>query len=72
MQSDIHSGANLTGEILVSRDAFRGLYRAYFDKAEAKRRWKLHEDIPWEAVKRRSVEPELVDVLEAFYATEPK
>ncbi len=49
---------------------FRRLYREFFDKAETKRRWNVTEDIPWDEVKFRAVDEDLVDILEAFYATE--
>jgi len=49
---------------------FRSLYRRFFDKAESKRRWDVTEDIPWDQVKFRAIDEDLVDILEAFYATE--
>jgi acyl-[acyl-carrier-protein] desaturase len=50
--------------------AFRDLGREFFDHAEQKRRWNVTTDIPWGEVKRRAVDDELVDILEAFYCTE--
>jgi acyl-[acyl-carrier-protein] desaturase len=50
--------------------AFRRLQRSFFDTAETKRRWNIDESIPWETVKYRAVATDLVEVLEAFYATE--
>jgi acyl-[acyl-carrier-protein] desaturase len=50
--------------------AFRELYRDFFDHAELKRRWNANHDIPWDQVKLRAVDDQLVDILEAFYCTE--
>lgn len=49
---------------------FRGLYREFFDHAEKKRRWNVVDQIPWDEVKPRAVDPELVEILEAFYSVE--
>ncbi len=45
------------------------LYRAYFDRAEKKRRWSLAEDIPWDQC-NRSLNPAIADVIESFCAVE--
>lgn len=57
-------------EISQRGDEFRQLYQTYFEKAELKRRWNVQRDIPWTTVKHRAVDAALVDILEAFYATE--
>jgi acyl-[acyl-carrier-protein] desaturase len=49
--------------------AFYRLYRAYFDRAEKKRRWSLHGDIPWEQV-NKGISPAITDVVESFCAVE--
>jgi acyl-[acyl-carrier-protein] desaturase len=51
-------------------DGFRGLYRAFFDHAEKKRRWNVVDGIPWDQVKHRAVDEDLVEILEAFYSVE--
>jgi len=51
-------------------DTFRGIYRDYFDRAEAKRRWSVVDSIPWQDVRTGAVDETLVEILEAFYATE--
>jgi acyl-[acyl-carrier-protein] desaturase len=60
------------GEVLTPDQArpFRTMYQEFFDRAEKKRRWNVRETIPWDAVKYQAVSEDLVDVLEAFYATE--
>jgi acyl-[acyl-carrier-protein] desaturase len=45
------------------------LYRAYFDRAEKKRRWSLQDDIPWDQC-NRSLNPAIADVVESFCAVE--
>ena len=52
------------------RTGFRGLYRDFFDHAEAKRRWSVVDGIPWDLVKIRAVDEDLVEILEAFYSVE--
>jgi acyl-[acyl-carrier-protein] desaturase len=54
----------------ADRIGFRGLYRDFFDHAEAKRRWNLVDGIPWDQVKMRAVDEDLVEILEAFYSVE--
>ncbi len=49
---------------------FRGLYRAFFDHAEKKRRWNVVDGIPWDQVKHQAVDEDLVEILEAFYSVE--
>ena len=49
---------------------FRGIYRAFFDHAEKKRRWNVVDGIPWDEVKLRAVDEDLVEILEAFYSVE--
>jgi acyl-[acyl-carrier-protein] desaturase len=49
---------------------FRGLYREFFDHAEKKRRWNVVDGIPWEQVKHKAVDEDLVEILEAFYSVE--
>ena len=49
---------------------FRSLYRAFFDHAEKKRRWNVVDGIPWDQVKHRAVDEDLVEILEAFYSVE--
>ncbi len=49
---------------------FRGLYRAFFDHAEKKRRWSVVDGIPWDQVKHQAVDEDLVEILEAFYSVE--
>ena len=49
---------------------FRALYRAFFDHAEKKRRWNVADGIPWDQVKQRAVDEDLVEILEAFYSVE--
>src|SRR5262245_46486548 len=48
---------------------FYDLYLKYFHKAEARRRWNLQKDIPWDEV-GRSPDPDVVQVIEAFMAVE--
>jgi acyl-[acyl-carrier-protein] desaturase len=45
------------------------LYRAFFDRAEKKRRWSLADDIPWSQV-NRNMDPAVIDVVESFCAVE--
>jgi acyl-[acyl-carrier-protein] desaturase len=45
------------------------LYREFFDRAEAKRRWSLRGDIPWEQC-NRALDPAIADVVESFCAVE--
>jgi acyl-[acyl-carrier-protein] desaturase len=45
------------------------LYRAFFDRAERKRRWSLADDIPWEQC-NRSMVPAVADMVESFCAVE--
>jgi acyl-[acyl-carrier-protein] desaturase len=54
----------------ADRSGFRGLYRNFFDHAEVKRRWSLVDGIPWDQVKIRAVDEDLVEILEAFYSVE--
>jgi acyl-[acyl-carrier-protein] desaturase len=49
---------------------FRALYREFFDHAEKKRRWNVNDGIPWDQVKLRAVDEDLVEILEAFYSVE--
>jgi acyl-[acyl-carrier-protein] desaturase len=44
-------------------------FRAFFSKAEAKRRWSLERDIPWAEV-NRNMEPGVAAVVESFCAVE--
>jgi acyl-[acyl-carrier-protein] desaturase len=48
---------------------FYELYLEYFHKAEAKRRWNLQHDIPWEAI-TRAPDPAIVQVVQAFMGVE--
>lgn len=64
------SAPSVSAEARQDRNSFRGLYREYFDRAEAKRRWNVDDSIPWDQVQYKSVDEDLVDILEAFYATE--
>jgi acyl-[acyl-carrier-protein] desaturase len=50
-------------------EAYYRLFREFFDKAEKKRRWSLHDDIPWDQV-NRDLNPAIADVLETFCAVE--
>ena len=52
------------------RGRFRTLDRAFFDHAEKKRRWNVVDGIPWDQVKHRVVDKDLVEILEAFYSVE--
>lgn len=54
----------------ASVGGFRALYRAFFDHAEKKRRWNVVDGIPWDQVKHRAVDEDLVEILEAFYSVE--
>jgi acyl-[acyl-carrier-protein] desaturase len=45
------------------------LYRDFFDKAEKKRRWRIHEDIPWNQC-NPNLDPAVADVVESFCAIE--
>jgi acyl-[acyl-carrier-protein] desaturase len=54
----------------ADRSGFRGLYRDFFDHAELKRRWSVTDGIPWDQVKMRAVDEDLVEILEAFYSVE--
>lgn len=45
------------------------LYRAFFDKAEKKRRWNVAEDIPWDQC-NPTLNPAIADVVETFCAVE--
>src|SRR5947209_3375525 len=45
------------------------LFRAYFDKAEKKRRWSIRDDIPWNQC-NPGLDPAIADVLETFCAVE--
>jgi acyl-[acyl-carrier-protein] desaturase len=57
-------------EVPAAQGGFRARYRAFFDHAEKKRRWNVVDGIPWELVKQRAVDEELVEILEAFYSVE--
>lgn len=46
------------------------MYASFFDTAEERRRWNVRHDIPWDATPGAAVDPELAEVLVAFYATE--
>jgi acyl-[acyl-carrier-protein] desaturase len=50
-------------------EAYYRLYREFFDQAERKRRWSLHDDIPWHQVNRHAP-PAIADVVESFCAVE--
>ncbi|HTE56764.1 MAG TPA: acyl-ACP desaturase [Kofleriaceae bacterium] len=54
----------------ADRTGFRGLYRDFFDHAEVKRRWSVVDGIPWDQIKIRAVDEDLVEILEAFYSVE--
>ena len=45
------------------------LYRAFFDKAERKRRWRVTDDIPWNEC-NPNLAPVIADVVESFCAVE--
>ncbi len=45
------------------------LYRAFFDRAERKRRWSLERDIPW-AQCNKALDPAIADVVESFCVVE--
>lgn len=64
--------ADTTPETLpaTAPGGFRGLYRAFFDHAEKKRRWNVVDGIPWDQVKHQAVDEDLVEILEAFYSVE--
>lgn len=64
--------ATITSDTSDTTDTsgFRGLYRAFFDHAEKKRRWNVVDGIPWDQVKQRAVDEDLVEILEAFYSVE--
>jgi acyl-[acyl-carrier-protein] desaturase len=51
------------------REGLYRLYRAFFDRAERKRRWSLADDIPWGQVNRR-MDSAVADVVESFCAVE--
>src|SRR5262245_42607708 len=53
----------------VLKEAFRRLYREYFDLAEKNRRWSVTDDLPWDRV-NRSLDPAIADIVEAFCAVE--
>jgi acyl-[acyl-carrier-protein] desaturase len=44
-------------------------YRAFFERAERKRRWSLRDDIPWGRC-NRALDPAVTDVVESFCAVE--
>lgn len=52
----------------VSAEIYR-LFREFFDRAEKKRRWALHRDIPWEQA-NRNLDPSFALVVESFCAVE--
>ena len=41
------------------------LYRDFFDRAEKKRRWSLHKDIPWHQC-NKNLDPAVAYVVESF------
>ena len=45
------------------------LYRDFFDRAEKKRRWSLHKDIPWDQCNKH-LDPAVAYVVESFCAVE--
>ncbi len=61
--------ATASVEPFADGQTFRRLQRSFFDLAEKKRRWNIDDDIPWSTA-TGAVDPNLVEVLEAFYATE--
>ncbi len=66
----VHLPSELPPRDVDATRAYRDLYRKFFDSAEVKRRWNVRDGIPWDDIKYRAVDDELVDILEAFYATE--
>lgn len=62
--------ADVAAPVGADRSGFRGLYRDFFDHAELKRRWSVVDGIPWDQVKTRAVDEDLVEILEAFYSVE--
>jgi acyl-[acyl-carrier-protein] desaturase len=45
------------------------LYRAYFDRAEKKRRWSVRDDIPWDQCNPH-LDPAIADVVQTFCSAE--
>ncbi len=62
--------AHSAPETSTAAHGFRRLYRDFFDHAEKKRRWNVVDGIPWDQVKLRAVDEDLVEILEAFYSVE--
>ncbi len=45
-------------------------YTSWFQEAEKDRRWKVHQDIPWNKITRGNIPKELVSIVEAFTGIE--